>query len=48
MGYMLLAGRSGIGRRICVKLAAQMLGMDLVSLHVTSGYGIREFSREMR
>ena len=47
-GCVLLAGRSGIGRRICVSLIGTMLRMEIVSPSTSRDYGVREFKKELK
>mmetsp|Transcript_17017 Transcript_17017/g.54247 ORF Transcript_17017/g.54247 Transcript_17017/m.54247 type:complete len:3325 (+) Transcript_17017:156-10130(+) len=47
-GSMLLNGRSGVGRRTGVTLAAYMLRMELVSPNMTRQYGIKEFRADLK
>jgi len=45
---VLLAGRSGIGRKTCVSLTATMLRMDVVSPSTNRDYSVREFKKELK
>jgi dynein heavy chain 2, cytosolic len=47
-GSILLAGRSGIGRKSCVSLVASMLRMQIVSPSTSRDYGMREFKKELK
>ena len=47
-GYIFLAGKSGIGRRLCVRLLCTMLRLDLQTPHYTKSYSERDFKRDMR
>lgn len=47
-GSVLLAGRSGIGRKSCVSLISVMLRMTIVSPSTSRDYGSREFKKELK
>ena len=47
-GSLLLAGRSGVGRRTAVLLVAHMHHMELISPKITRGYGIKQFKNELK
>ena len=45
---VLLAGRSGIGRKICTSLVALMLRMDFLSPSLGKDYSSREFKKDLK
>lgn len=47
-GNILIAGRSGIGRRMCVQLTALMLRLDFVTPSITKDYALRDFKKELK
>ena len=47
-GSLLLAGRSGTGRRTAVKLVAHMHHMDVVTPHVSRNYSIKHFKNDLK
>ena len=47
-GSLLLAGRSGVGRRTAVLLVAHMHHMELVSPKITRGYGTKQFKTDLK
>ncbi|KAL4440929.1 hypothetical protein ABPG74_009342 [Tetrahymena malaccensis] len=47
-GSVLLAGRSGIGRKSCISLMATMLRMEIVSPSTSRDYSTREFKKELK
>ena len=47
-GSLLLAGRSGVGRRTAVTLVAHMHQMTLYSPKVSRGYGLKHFKNDLK
>lgn len=47
-GNMLMLGLSGCGRRSVVKLAAHVLGAELVQISLARGYGLSEFREDLK
>jgi len=47
-GSLLLAGRSGVGRRSAVSVAAASLRAILLPLHMGKGYGLKQFRNELK
>ena len=47
-GSLLLAGRSGAGRRTAVRLVAHMHHMDLVTPHVSRNYTVKSFKNDLK
>jgi len=47
-GSMLVTGRSGVGRRDAVALAAYMLRMPVLQLNMTKGYNVKSFKTDIR
>jgi len=47
-GSLLLAGRSGVGRRTAVLLVAHMHHMELITPKITRGYGIKQFKNDLK
>jgi len=47
-GSLLLAGRSGVGRRTSVLLVAHMHHMELITPKITRGYGIKQFKTDLK
>jgi dynein heavy chain 2 len=47
-GSLLLAGRSGVGRRTAVLLVAHMHQMELVTPKITRGYGLKQFKNDLK
>jgi len=45
---ILLAGRSGIGRKTCVSIMATMLHLDVLLPYTNRDYGVREFKRDLK
>lgn len=47
-GSLLLAGRSGAGRRTAVKLVAHMHSMDIVTPHISRNYSVKHFKNDLK
>lgn len=47
-GSLLLAGRSGVGRRTAVLLVAHMHHMELITPKMNRGYGIKQFKNDLK
>jgi len=47
-GSLLLAGRSGVGRRTAVLLVAHMHQMELVTPKINRGYSIKQFKNDLK
>lgn len=47
-GALLLAGRSGTGRRALVSLTAHMLRMETTTLKITRGYSVKSFKIDLK
>ena len=47
-GSLLLAGRSGVGRRTAVLLVAHMHQMHLFSPKVSRAYGMKQFKNDLK
>ncbi len=47
-GSLLLAGRSGVGRRTAVGIVASMNNMKLFSPKVSRSYGIKQFKNDLK
>jgi len=47
-GSLLLAGRSGVGRRTAIGLVATMNNMKLFSPKVSRNYGIKQFKNDLK
>ena len=47
-GSLLLAGRSGVGRRTAVTLVAHMQQMELHTPKIGRGYGIKHFKNDLK
>lgn len=47
-GSLLLAGRSGSGRRTAVKLVAHMHHMDIVTPHISRTYSVKHFRNDLK
>lgn len=45
---ILLAGRSGIGRKVCVNVMSNMLNQDMLIPYTSRDYGIREFKKDLK
>ncbi|RNE99549.1 cytoplasmic dynein 2 heavy chain 1 isoform X1 [Trypanosoma rangeli] len=48
IGHLILVGRPGVGRRNSVHLAAYMLRMQIVTLNMIQGYGVKNFRSDIR
>ena len=47
-GSLLLAGRSGVGRRTAVQLVAHYHRMEIVTPHISRTYGLKNFKNDLR
>ena len=47
-GSLLMAGRSGVGRRTAVSVIANLHGIQLVSPAMGVGYGIKHFRNDLK
>ena len=47
-GSLLLAGRSGVGRRTAVTLVTHMHNITLVTPKVSRGYGLKHFKNDLK
>ena len=47
-GHILLAGRSGVGRRSCLTVAAYLLRLELITPQMTRNYDIKAFLNDMK
>lgn len=47
-GSLLMAGRSGVGRRTAVCVVANMHQMKIFSPRVTRGYGVKQFKNDLK
>lgn len=47
-GSLLMAGRSGVGRRTAVALVAHMHNIQLFTPKVSRGYGIKQFRTDLK
>ena len=47
-GSLLLAGRSGVGRRTAVLLVAHMHQMELITPKINRSYGIKQFKTDLK
>jgi len=47
-GSLLLAGRSGVGRRTSVLLVAHMHQIELVTPKINRGYGLKQFKNDLK
>jgi len=47
-GSLLLAGRSGVGRRTAVLLVAHMHHMELITPKINRGYSIKQFKNDLK
>ena len=47
-GSLLLAGRSGVGRRTAVLLVAHMHHMEMITPKITRGYNIKQFKNDLK
>lgn len=47
-GSLLMAGRSGVGRRSSVTLVAHMHQMTLITPKVTRGYALKHFKNDLK
>jgi len=47
-GSLLLAGRSGVGRRTAVLLVAHMHHMELITPKINRGYSIKQFKIDLK
>lgn len=47
-GSLLMAGRSGVGRRTAVTLVSHMHQMELFTPRITRGYGMKQFKNDLK
>lgn len=47
-GCLLLAGRSGIGRKPATQLVSHLLNMEFFSPHINRDYSMKEFKRDLK
>ncbi len=47
-GSLLLAGRSGVGRRTAVRLVAHMHHMEIITPHISRNYTIKNFKNDLK
>ena len=47
-GSLLLAGRSGVGRRTAVTLVSHMQQMELHTPKISRGYGLKQFKNDLK
>lgn len=47
-GSLLMAGRSGVGRRTAVALVAHMHNIQLFTPKVSRGYGLKQFRTDLK
>lgn len=47
-GSLMLAGRSGVGRRSAALLVAHMHGMTIFTPKVSRGYGVKQFKNDLK
>ena len=47
-GSLLMAGRSGVGRRTAVSVIANLHGIKLVSPSMSIGYSIKNFKNDLK
>lgn len=47
-GSLLLAGRSGVGRRTAVKLVSHMHSMETITPHISRNYTIKHFRNDLK
>ena len=47
-GSLLLAGRSGVGRRTAVTLVSSMHQMQLYTPKISRGYGLKQFKNDLK
>lgn len=47
-GSLLLAGRSGVGRRTAVSLVAHMHNMQLFTPKISRGYSLKNFKNDLK
>ncbi len=47
-GCLLMAGRSGVGRKTTTQLVAYMLNMSFFSININREYGMKEFKRDLK
>jgi dynein heavy chain 2 len=47
-GCILMAGRSGVGRKTATQLVSHMLNMTLFSPNISRDYGMKEFKRDLK
>lgn len=47
-GHILMAGRSGVGRKTTTQLIAHMLNMNFFSPNMHRDYGMKEFKKDIK
>lgn len=47
-GSLLLSGRSGVGRRTAVQVAAHMHQMEIVTPHISRNYQLKQFKNDLK
>lgn len=47
-GSLLLAGRSGVGRRTAVTLVTHMHNIEVVTPKVSRSYGLKQFKNDLK
>ena len=47
-GCLLMAGRSGVGRKTTAQLVSHMLNMSFFSPNINRDYGMKEFKRDLK
>ena len=47
-GSLLLSGRSGVGRRTAVQVAAHMHQMEIVTPHISRTYQLKQFKNDLK
>jgi len=47
-GSLLMAGRSGVGRRTAVVVVAHMHHIDLITPKIARGYGMKQFKNDLK
>ena len=47
-GSLLMAGRSGVGRRTALKLVTHLHKMDIVTLNISRNYSLKHFKNDLK
>lgn len=47
-GCIMMAGRSGVGRKTTTQFVAYMLNMTFFSLNISRDYAMKEFKRDLK